>query len=83
MTRKSAFGLPNIAGIFFVTLRQQKLVETISFNELFLCLGKKWSLFGHFDPKMTPKRKKTTAPRLLEFSTAGALFVDKSCAAGR
>ena len=24
MTRKSAFGLPNIAGIFFVTLRQRK-----------------------------------------------------------
>ena len=61
MTRKSAFGLPNIAGIFFVTLRQQKLVETTSFNELFLCLGKKWSLFGHFDPKMTPKRKNDCA----------------------
>lgn len=27
MTRKSAFGLPNIAGIFFVTLRQQRTVR--------------------------------------------------------
>lgn len=62
MTRKSAFGLPNIAGIFFVTLRQQKCVKTISFNVLFLYLGKKWSLFGHFDPKMTPKRKKQLRP---------------------
>ena len=42
MTRKSAFGLPNIAGIFFVTLRQQKLVETTSFNELFSALWQKW-----------------------------------------
>ena len=29
-------------GIFFVTLRQQKLVETTSFNELFSTLWKKW-----------------------------------------
>ena len=72
MTRKSAFGLPNIAGIFFVTLRQQKLVETISFNELFLCLGKKWSLFGHFDPKMTPKRKNDCAPAAEIFNSRGA-----------
>ena len=29
-------------GIFFVTLRQQKLVETISFNELFSAIWQKW-----------------------------------------
>lgn len=29
-------------GIFFVTLRQQKLVETESFDELFSALWKKW-----------------------------------------
>ena len=29
-------------GIFFVTLRQQKLVETTSFNELFSAIWKKW-----------------------------------------
>ena len=28
--------------IFFITLRQQKLVETASFNELFSALWKKW-----------------------------------------
>ena len=29
-------------GIFFVTLRQQKFVETTSFNELFSALWQKW-----------------------------------------
>ena len=29
-------------GIFFVTLGQQKLVETTSFNELFSTLWQKW-----------------------------------------
>ena len=72
MTRKSAFGLPNIEGIFFVTLRQQKCVETISFNALFLCLGKKWSLFVHFDPKMTPKRENDCARTAEIFNRPGA-----------
>ena len=29
MTRKSAFGLPNIAGIFFVTLRQKAVAKML------------------------------------------------------
>ncbi|HRN02705.1 MAG: hypothetical protein ACLS5S_02700, partial [Faecalibacterium sp.] len=49
---------------------------------LFLCLGQKWSLFGHFDPKMTPKRKNNCG-QAADFSTVCPLFVDKSCAAGR
>ena len=59
-------------GIFFITLRQQKLVETTSFNELFLCLGQKWSLFGHFDPKMTPKRENDCARTAEIFNRPGA-----------
>jgi hypothetical protein len=56
-------------GIFFVTLRQQKCVEMISFNALFLCLGKKWSLFGHFDPKT---KKNNRAPAAEIFNSRGA-----------
>ena len=62
----------HLVGIFFVTLRQQKLVETISFNALFLCLGKKWSLSGYFDPKMTPKRKNDCARAVEIFNSRGA-----------
>ena len=62
----------HLVGIFFVTLRQQKYVETISFNVLFLCLGQKWSLFGHFDPKMTPKRENDCARTIELFNRPGA-----------
>ena len=62
----------HLVGIFFVTLRQQKYVETISFNLLFLCLGQKWSLFGHFDPKMPPKRQNDCARTDEIFNRPGA-----------
>ena len=71
-----------VDGIYFITVRQQKCVETISFNALFLCLGKKWSLFGYFDPQMTPKRKNDCA-RAVEIFNSPALFVDKFCGVGR
>ena len=58
--------------IYFITVRQQKCVETISFNALFLCLEKKWSLFGHFDPQMTPKRKNDCARTDEIFNSPGA-----------
>ena len=41
----------------------------ISFNALFLCLGKKWSLFGHFDPKT---KKNNRAPAAEIFNSRGA-----------
>lgn len=40
-----------LQGIFFVTLTQQKLVETASFNELFLHYGKS----GNDLVTLTPK----------------------------
>ncbi|WP_370803977.1 hypothetical protein, partial [Gemmiger formicilis] len=46
--------------------------KTSSFTVLFLCLGKKWSLFGHFDPKMTPKRQNDCARTTEIFNRPGA-----------
>ena len=63
---------PDVAGSSPVSATNKSSLKRQVSTSFFFVWGQKWSLFGHFDPKMTPKRQNDCARTAEFFNRPGA-----------